>query len=374
MKARAYGCLWVTICVAALLSLQASAVELEPTEPGTDARERFVPTPPPVLDNPLTRAVGAIEVGEPIRHKGLSIFPLLQSRVTDDRDYLTLDEALRKGLLVVKEVGRGSVPRVSVRNNAAGYVFLLGNELLVGGMQNRMLKEDVLLRPHSGDIVVEVFCIERGRWHNPDMGFRESERMVQQEMRRRVVEGAQQREVWDEVESFSRSYGVTSGTGDLAELQKDRKVARELAQYERAIIPKLPGEAVGLVATRGPFILGADIFANEDLFRKLRRKVIQSYALTRAPGPHIKVMVDRRQVEGFLRRCYRTVYTEQPAPDVGRRVRLRGGGISGMGLSFRDNLVHVVLFPARRLRPLPRIEPRRPPERPLLPRRPPQDP
>ena len=36
------------------------------------------------------------------------------------------------------------------------------------------VREDVLLRPHSGDVVVQVFCIQQGRWHNPDMEFRKT--------------------------------------------------------------------------------------------------------------------------------------------------------------------------------------------------------
>jgi len=357
---------FVAVCLLTIVLAHLWAVELKPTEPAGEAPVRIIPPPPP--DSPLVRAIRTIDVGEPIWCKGLGIFPLLQRRPPnggDDRAYLTLDEALKRGELVVKEVGSGSVPKVSVRNNSARFVFLLANEVLVGGKQNRMLREDLLLRPHSAAVVAEVFCVERGRWHNPDMQFHASERMAQQSARRRVVEGAGQAEVWEEVDRFARRYGVSSRTSDLNALQADRKVAADLAEYERVILPQLPPETVGLVAVRGSVILGADIFCNEGLFRKLRRKLIQSYALTTVRGPHIAAVIGRGQVEDFLRRCYRTHYSDRQAPDVGRRVRIQGGGITGMGLSFKGTLIHVVLFPERKGRPRPGP---RPLPRPLIPR------
>jgi len=369
MRGRGIVAASVVLCVLFLLLAHVCGVELKPTEPGTDEPAVGIrPPPPPPPDNPLVRAIRTIEVGEPIWCKGLGVFPLLQRRVTDDRLYLTLDEALKRGELVVKEVGSGSVPRVSVRNNSDHYVFLVGNEVLVGGKQNRMLREDLLLRPQSGEVLAEVFCVERGRWHNPDMEFRKSEQMVDQEMRRRVAKDADQGAVWEEVDRFARERGVSSRTSDLSEMQADTRVAADLAEYERAILPKLPPETAGLVAVRGPVILGADIFANEDLFGKLRRKLIQSYALTKVREPHIAMVMSRRQVEDFLRRCYHTHYSDREAPDVGRRVRLQGGGITGMGLSFRDSLVHVVLFAEPERRPAPEPEPI---PRPIVPRRPP---
>jgi hypothetical protein len=348
------------------------AVELESTEPGGGEPGRRIPLPPPrpeppVSENPLTRAVRGIEVGEPIWYKGLGVYPLFQRRVTDKRDYLSLDEALSRGDLVIREVGRGTVSKVSVRNTSDRYAFLLANEMLVGGMQNRMLREDLLLRPRSGEVIVEVFCVEQGRWHNPEMQFEHSEALSEQRMRKDVAGGARQEEVWRRVNEFSQEYEVSSPTGDLKALQSDEKVARELAEYERGILPKLPEETVGLVATRGPSILGADIFCNEALFHKLRRKLIQSYALTRMDEPTVAVVLGRREVEDFLRRAYRADYSEWEAPDVGRRLRVRGGGLVGAGISFEGSLVHAVLFPEREVEPLPEPEPM---PRPLLPRRP----
>jgi hypothetical protein len=320
-----------------------------------------------VSENPLTRAIRGIEVGEPIWYRGLGIYPLLQRRVTDKRDYRSLDEALSRDDLVVKEVGRGTVSKVSLRNGSDRYVFLLANEVLVGGMQNRMLREDLLLRPRSGEVIAEVFCVEQGRWHNPEMQFRQSERMSQQEVRKGAAAGESQQEVWGRVQEFSREYKVSSPTGDLNAMQADKKVARELDEYERGIIPKLPGEAVGLVATRGGSILGADIFCNEALFHKLRRKLIQSYALTRADESSAAVVMGRGEVEDFLRRSYWTNYSDWEAPDVGRRMRVRGGGLVGAGLSHEGSLVHAVLFSEREVEPMPAPEPM---PRPLLPRRP----
>lgn len=339
------------------------AVELKPTEPGTEPPARILPPEPPPPDNPLVRAVRTLEVGRPVRCKNLVVFPLFQRRVTDRRDYLTLDEALSRGELVIKEMEGGTVSKVVFRNTSDRYVFILAHEVLIGGKQNRMLREDLLLRPHSGEVVAEVYCVERGRWHNSEERFSRSQHLAERELRQQAAAGARQEVVWEEVDRFARRAGVSSPTADLGAMQAHEKVSAKTAEYERVIIPALPREAVGLVAVRGSVILGADIFANEALFRKLRRKILRSYALSYPPQPRALRPVSRRQVEEFLRRACRAHYSEREAPDVGRRARIRGAGLVGTGFSFRGSLLHAVLFP--RPEPVPRPEPR-----PLMPRRP----
>ena len=64
----------------------------------------------------MSVAFPQIRVGEPIRYKALSVFPLF-TKSNGSVDYLLADEAIRDQLLSVQEVSEsGSVPELLVEN------------------------------------------------------------------------------------------------------------------------------------------------------------------------------------------------------------------------------------------------------------------
>jgi hypothetical protein len=76
----------------------------------------------------------------------LTVLPLLRPG-TAEPGYLTLGEALARGLTRVTEVSEGgSVPQLLFINDAMRPVLLLDGEELVGAKQNRVLNLTVLAR------------------------------------------------------------------------------------------------------------------------------------------------------------------------------------------------------------------------------------
>jgi hypothetical protein len=93
----------------------------------------------------------------------MTIFPLLNG---DSRsaDYLTLDEALGRGLVHITEVTvQGSVPELKLANDADQPVLLLDGEELIGAKQNRV-PNLTIIAPPKRTIIIAVFCVEAGRW------------------------------------------------------------------------------------------------------------------------------------------------------------------------------------------------------------------
>ncbi len=43
-------------------------------------------------------------------------------------------------------------------------MVLLAGEILLGGKQNRVMTEDILLPPLSAPVDLQVYCVEQGRW------------------------------------------------------------------------------------------------------------------------------------------------------------------------------------------------------------------
>src|ERR1700685_1446584 len=104
-----------------------------------------------------------IRVGEPVRDKALSVFPLF-AESNGSVDYLLADEAIRDQLLTVQEVSEGgSVPELLVENKGDLRVLFIEGEELVGAKQNRILNTSILVAAKT-KTKIPVSCVEQGRW------------------------------------------------------------------------------------------------------------------------------------------------------------------------------------------------------------------
>ncbi len=94
----------------------------------------------------------------------LTVLPLLRPG-TAEPGYLTLGEALARGLTRVTEVSEGgSVPQLLFINDAVRPVLLLDGEELVGAKQNRVLNLTVLAPAHAKMAQVTE-SLRQGRGH-----------------------------------------------------------------------------------------------------------------------------------------------------------------------------------------------------------------
>src|SRR4030088_447647 len=139
------------------------------------------------------RAVRAGEVAsasgykvlEPIRHGNLTVFPVVASKSYPTGEFLTLDEGLRSGEVVVTEYGNvqglirrrhrpgimpaieregAEVNRLVLVNNSKRPLLLLAGEIVAGGKQDRVIGKDRIVPAESDPVDLSVFCVEPGRW------------------------------------------------------------------------------------------------------------------------------------------------------------------------------------------------------------------
>jgi hypothetical protein len=329
-----------------------------------------VPPPPipPVPGNEVTALVDLALVGEPYYYRGLTVFPVELRRELDRNDYLTLDDAFRRGWVEVFETG--TVAELAVQNNARDYVFAMAGEVLAGGKQNRLLREDVLLPPQSGRIRVPVYCGEQGRWVGDAVGFAHTGKMVPQGLRAAAQERKPQEEIWGGIRDKAEAAGVKSPTQDFAAITSDAKVARELGEYGKEIDRIWRPRHCGMVVASHDRIVGAEVFCNEALFAKLRGKLIESYALDIICKPMAieRDLEIRRRTYTFarddamryLQAVYRSRMSYGTTPGAGQAIWISGQA-SGRALSFRGNAVHLCLYQPQPV-PLPVPLPRPMPE------------
>jgi hypothetical protein len=101
-------------------------------------------------------------VSGPYTHKNLTIFLLHDAGQSQSRAPLTLQEAMKRKLVIVRETG--DVNRLTIQNRSTQDVFVQAGDIVKGGQQDRVLALDLIVPPKSGRIPIDAFCVEQGRW------------------------------------------------------------------------------------------------------------------------------------------------------------------------------------------------------------------
>src|SRR5436309_15043844 len=206
------------------------------------------------------------KVLEPIRHGNLTVFPVIAARSHDTAEFITLDEGLRSGEVVVTESGNISplmrprhrhgqitppqygggaqVNRLVLVNNSKRPLILLAGEIVTGGKQDRVVGKDRIIAPESDPVDLSVFCVEPHRWVESSGKFTTNNfLMAQPSVRKQVVEEKDQQKVWAEVgraksamsetiEVQAAAPGVAGGSADA--LRASRREVDSTSSYAKA--------------------------------------------------------------------------------------------------------------------------------------------
>jgi hypothetical protein len=175
----------------------------------------------------LPASAGDYKILAPISHGDLTIFPVVSAKIHDTSDFITLDEGIRSGEVVVTEVGnihstmqrRGpyqvrpvtgaEVNRLVLVNNSKHPLILLAGEVVTGGKQDRVVGKDRIVPAESDPVDLSVFCVEHGRWVETSTKFdTHASVMLQPSVRMKAMADQDQQKVWDAVGS-SRSQMAT---------------------------------------------------------------------------------------------------------------------------------------------------------------------
>lgn len=244
-------------------------------------------------------SVGALS--GPYTHQNLQVFLVLGDTHLDHRHYLTLSEALAKGLVVVKETG--NVQELSVENLSKELtVFINAGDIVKGGRQDRTVRDDLILPPQSGPVPLASFCVEHGRWtrrgQEDTAAFSGNTKTLSSRKQKLAARyGLSQSEVWSGVaeqqlalnENLSRLAGksvdtrnaVSGSSLQLTLEDKDLETVRR--QYLDRLSPILAKatNVMGFVYAINGEINSAEVYDNKSLFRALWPKLLDA-AVTEA--------------------------------------------------------------------------------------------
>src|SRR5712671_4573394 len=136
-----------------------------------------------------SRPEGDWRILDPVVYENIAIFPVVSGSSQDTSSFLTLEEGLASGEVIVSERGaagmvrdRGvvrppqydataSVNQLVLINRSKRPLLLLAGELVSGGKQDRIIGKDRIVPVGAEPLPLDVFCVEHGRWTGSSSQF-----------------------------------------------------------------------------------------------------------------------------------------------------------------------------------------------------------
>ncbi len=128
-------------------------------------------------------------IGKPITFRNLTLLPVSSLTPKQENRFITLDEAVKAGLVKIYEKGAlpqdaktspsekappgnedpfadegNDVNELFVVNLAKKPLYLMPGEIIIGGDQDRSIAEELIVPPTGKPVPLSVYCVERGRW------------------------------------------------------------------------------------------------------------------------------------------------------------------------------------------------------------------
>ncbi|MFI5093681.1 MAG: DUF6569 family protein [Candidatus Acidiferrum sp.] len=311
--------------------------------------------------NPLPgKPEGNWQLLDPVSYENITIFPVVSSSSQDTSAFLTLDEGLSSGEVIVSEQGaaglartRNGRPVIVPQYNAGASVnqlvlinrskrplLLLAGELVSGGKQDRIIGKDRIVPVGSEPLPLDVFCVEHGRWTGASSQFGAAKTIVHPSVREQAAVAQNQNEVWDAVRSGTLAkprmapsavagqsaappppppalsqevivdtIATAAPTQSYAKIYEQSRVGASVddfveelqRRFNRATLGLKGERVVGVVVAYGRDVAWSDIFASDELFEHYRSKLLRSYAVEALARPAYRETAAITDAREFLR-------------------------------------------------------------------------
>jgi hypothetical protein len=293
---------------------------------------------------------------EPVTYENISIFPVASSARYDTSYFLTLDEGLSSGEVLIREQGadgmarsREGEPRIIPEyrtgpavnqlvlvNRSKRPLLLLAGELVSGGKQDRIIGKDRIVPVGAPPLPLDVFCVEHGRWSN-GANFVASKTIVHPSVREKAAVDQEQTKVWSAVRSgttasaganvewseavpppraqlnsdvLSRSIATSAPTESYDKVYNAKSTGVSIDDFVEQVARRFAGQTshlkgeriVGVIVAYGGEIAWSDIFASSDLFDRYWSKLLRSYVVEALARPTFREVASREDAGTFLRR------------------------------------------------------------------------
>jgi len=294
----------------------------------------------PAPRTPLTVPIG-------VSYENITLFPVLASSRIDTSGFVTLDQGLASGDVIVREMGdvilrrapdgrplpmsRGGdeVNRLVLINRGKKPLLLLAGELVSGGKQDRIIAKDRIVPAGGEPLPLDVFCVEHGRWAGA-VQFNASKVIVHPSVREQAAVVQSQARVWDSVRQATTARAeagaaplaapsvsartidelveTAAPTQSYAKVYRESRIGRSVDAFadeldrrlRRAVGAGKEGRLVGVVVAYGGEVAWSDVFASNDLLEQYWPKLLRSYVTEALARPASAEHATLDEARGFL--------------------------------------------------------------------------
>ncbi len=305
------------------------------------------------VDDALSKTLEQVQLGRPVSHRPLHLFPLVGGTAYAEEGVALLDDALEAAALRAEEIDEGGrVPELRVVNGGDVPVLILEGDELIGAKQNRVVNSSVLVAAES-ELVLPVSCVERGRWSRRSRAFssgkatphlslrRLKSRSVHDSLRRGRGHRSDQGAVWEEVDRLAYLHASPSPTDALQDTRAG--LSERLAAFD-ALSDKIPGEARGVVVAIGGRAVALEVLAGPRSFAKVLPKLLAGYALEALESEGDGEPPDLSAVQRFVSEVAAAPREQHAAVGEGTDVRFETKRLSGYALCAGASVLHAVAF------------------------------
>lgn len=237
------------------------------------------------------RAGAAVEIN------GARIVAIVADDAPAETPYLVLHEAMQAGVCTVGETGAdedgnvsGDVNTLLVSNTGSKPIFLMAGDLVLGGQQDRVLAESLVVDPGVKDMRIPVFCVEQGRWGTQARDGEEGAKglffntpkqgQVDMSVKARAISARDQGAVWQQVETANRALGVAATSGTFRATYDDEKSQERIEAAYKEATGLVGANVVGFAVVHDGEVAAMDVFDSSGLAGKLSEKLLRSYIIT----------------------------------------------------------------------------------------------
>ena len=311
----------------------------------------------------------------PVTYENMTLFPVVASTEADTGAFVTLDEGLASGEVVVREQGSdgmarsrdgrvipdyssgASVNQLVLVNRGKRPVLLLAGELVSGGKQDRIIGKDRIVPVGAEPLPLDVFCVEHGRWSS-GANFAAAKTIVHPSVREQAAVAQDQGRVWNAVrggttarpvpaappaalssDALAETVARDAPTQSYARIYDSKRVSDSADNFVEEIRRRFAKETsglkgehlVGVIVAYGGEVAWSDIFASSKLFRDYWPKLLRSYAIEALARPGFREVASSEDASDFLAPLKGRI-REEIEPNVYRWSEINEGRLSEIEL------------------------------------------
>ncbi len=302
-----------------------------------------------------------LEVGQGIQQKNLNLYPIYRTRKVKT-DLLSLKEALKAGILEIKETG--NIKEVIVKNKSKDKkILLVEGETIKGGAQNRVINTTIIILPNTQENI-STSCVQQQRWDNFSAGFVSSGYItpkvhtgLSSSIHKNLMQSyassggyggelvaysADQDNLWSETSSLLKEAGSLDGTKDIHDAYKSKK--EDIDKWMEKFKPIFDRPIVGVVAEiDGKFF--ADISDTIEFASSILDQIVRSYCLEAIASTEEKeTSLDEDRIVGALENFRKGELIIGDSPNkIGKDIRIENEGSLSNIFCYKGAVIHWVI-------------------------------